>query len=490
MSTTERFSSRWALLLAALGMAIGTGNIWRFPRVAAENGGGAFLVPWLLFLFLWSIPLLMVEFSMGKSARMGVLGAFGKTVGARFVWMGAFVAFCTTAILFYYSVVTGWALRYALGSVTGDLWTGEGEAAWNAFLESRWQPVLFHGVAVTLAAWVVSRGVVRGIEKANRFLRPVLVLLLGIMAIRVLGLPGSGAGLEFLFRPEFGRLTDHEVWLEALSQSAWSTGAGWGLLLTYAGYMRSREDIALNSVLCGLGNNSASLLAAIVIVPTVFALAPDPREVLAAGNEGLAFVWIPNLFREMPGGRVFMPVFFIALAVAAVSSLLAMLEMATRVLVDFGLRRGAAISCVAGVVFVCGLPSAISMDVFKNQDWVWGLGLMVSGAFFAFAAIRFGVERMRVEVVNPGSDLKVGRAFVFIVTWLVPVEFAVMLGWWFIQSIRSYDPDHWAHPVRVFSVGTCLAQWGIVLLTFVIANAWLARRSRVGDAVRGGGGAS
>lgn len=118
---TEMFSSRWALVLAALGMAIGTGNIWRFPRVAAENGGGAFLIPWLIFLFLWSIPLLMVEFSMGKSTRLGVIGAFGKALGMRYVWMGAFVAFCTTAIMFYYSVVTGWAVKYAVGSMTGSL---------------------------------------------------------------------------------------------------------------------------------------------------------------------------------------------------------------------------------------------------------------------------------------------------------------------------------------------------------------------------------
>ena len=271
----ELFSSRWALILAALGMAIGTGNIWRFPRVAAENGGGAFLIPWLLFLFLWSIPLLMVEFAMGKTARRGVLGAFGKVVGGRYIWMGCFVAFCTSAIMFYYSVVTGWAFKYAAGSITGSLWGSDGKAYWEGFLASDWQPILFHGLAVAGTAWIVSRGVVRGIERANRILIPALLLLLFIMAGRVLTLPGAGSGLEFLFRPDFQKLADYEVWLAALSQSAWSTGAGWGLLLTYAAYMKSREDITVNAFLCGLGNNSASLLAAIVILPTVFALVPN-----------------------------------------------------------------------------------------------------------------------------------------------------------------------------------------------------------------------
>ena len=477
---TEMFSSRWALVLAALGMAIGTGNIWRFPRVAAENGGGAFLIPWLIFLFLWSIPLLMVEFAMGKSTRLGVIGAFGKALGMRYVWMGAFVAFCTTAIMFYYSVVTGWAVKYAVGSITGSLWTTEGSAYWESFLSSGWQPILFHAVAITGTALIVGRGVVRGIEVANRILIPLLVLLLGVMAVKVLSLPRATTGLEYLFAPDFEKLADYKVWLAALSQSAWSTGAGWGLLLTYAVYMRTREDITINAFLCGLGNNSASLLSAIVIVPTVFALQPGATEalaVLAAGNEGLAFTWIPNLFREMTGGRVFMPVFFVALCVAAVSSLIAMVELAVRVLMDFGLERRRAIAAVAVTAFLCGIPSALSIDFFKNQDWVWGLGLMVSGAFFAFAAIRFGLERMRNEILNAdGSDMHVGRWFTVFVMFLVPLEFVAMIAWWFGTTIASSSVSQWADPLGKFSVGTCLAQWAIIVVTFMLANAWLGRR--------------
>lgn len=476
--TGELFSSRWALVLATLGMAIGTGNIWRFPRVAAENGGGAFLIPWLLFLFLWSIPLLMVEFAMGKTARQGVLGAFGKIVGGKYIWMGCFVAFCTSAIMFYYSVVTGWAFKYAAGSVSGGLWGSDGKAYWEGFLASGWQPIVFHGAAIIGTAWIVSRGVIRGIERANRILIPALIGLLIVMAVKVLTLPGAANGLEFLFRPDFEKLKDYEVWLAALSQSAWSTGAGWGLLLTYAAYMRSRDDIAVNAFLCGLGNNSASLLAAIVIVPTVFALVPGDAaamEVLGAGNEGLAFIWIPNLFQEMPAGRVFMPVFFCALAIAAISSLIAMVELATRVFVDFGCTRRRAIVTVASLTFLCGIPSALNMDVFQNQDWVWGLGLMVSGAFFAFAAIRFGVERIRVEIINTETaDMPIGRWFTLVVTFLVPIEFVVMLTWWLVQA-AGWE-ERWADPFRPTGVGTCFLQWGVVLITFLVANGAIRRK--------------
>ena len=123
----ELFSSRWTLVLAALGMAIGTGNIWRFPRIAAENGGGAFLIPWILFLFLWSIPLIMAEFAIGKKTRLGPAAAFGKLVGPKYNWMGAFIAFCTIAIMFYYSVVAGWCLKYTFAALTGELTTINGK---------------------------------------------------------------------------------------------------------------------------------------------------------------------------------------------------------------------------------------------------------------------------------------------------------------------------------------------------------------------------
>ncbi len=138
MRVNESFTSRYGLLVAALGMAVGTGNIWRFPRIVAQNGGGAFLIPWLIFLFLWAIPLLMVETAMGRHTRFGVVGAFGKLIGKRFTWMGCFVGWCTMAITFYYSVVTGWCIKYLWAALGGKLLGVDGSAYWESFQATSW----------------------------------------------------------------------------------------------------------------------------------------------------------------------------------------------------------------------------------------------------------------------------------------------------------------------------------------------------------------
>ena len=163
MSRLETFSSRWAIIIAGLGMAVGTGNLWRFPRIAAQNGGAAFLIPWMLFLVVWSLPLMIAEFGLGRGARRGPIGAFASLVGKRYAWMGGFVAVTTIMIMFYYSVVTGWTLKYFVASVSGGL-TGHSDAYWEAYSTSVWQPIVFHVVAVLLAGTVVARGIVNGIE--------------------------------------------------------------------------------------------------------------------------------------------------------------------------------------------------------------------------------------------------------------------------------------------------------------------------------------
>lgn len=484
-AAVERFSSRWALLYAAIGMAIGTGNIWRFPRVAAQNGGAAFLIPWFIFLFLWSIPLLIVELGMGKKTRMGTIGAFGS-IRRNHTWMGGYVGLCTLAITFYYCVVTGWCFRYSFASLIdlaipmasipgGGLWRSDTTAFWTAFSGS-WPSVIFHGASVIVASAIIVRGVVNGIEKANRILIPSLFALLLIAAVRAVTLPGAAAGLNFLFEPKWKDLLDHRIWLEGLSQSAWSTGAGWGLILTYAVYMRKEDSIVTNSFLAGLGNNSASLLAAMATIPTVFAVLPAAQALTTVTDTGpvstgLTFIWIPRLFEEISGGRFFLFVFFLALSVAALSSLISMVELGTRILMDFGLSRKRAVSLIAAGCFVLGIPSALDPLFFQNQDWVWSVGLLLSGLFFSVTIIRYGVEKFRKEIVEDSdSDIYLGKIFNFIVAFLIPVEFAAMLAWWFTQAATSYDPRFWWHPFRTFSVGTCLFQWGAVIAFFLLFN--------------------
>ncbi len=476
MAGLERFSSRWAIILAGLGMAVGTGNLWRFPRVAAQNGGAAFLIPWLIFLFTWSLPLLIAEFGLGRGARRGPVGAFAVLVGRRFAWMGGFVVMTAVMIMFYYSVVTGWALKYffLMGFSGSPI---DAENYWRVYSVSIWQPVLFHVLAVSIGVAIVARGVTNGIEKANRVLIPLLFVLLVLSVARAVTLDGAELGLSFLFKPELGALLNYRTWLEALTQSAWSTGAGWGLILSYAVYIKREEDVVASSVAIGFGNNTASLLAAMAILPTIFAVLPpsNAEGVLATGNLGMTFIWIPQLFGQVVGGQWLLPCFFLALFFAALSSLIAMIELASRLFMDFGLSRRSAVLIVGLATCLFGIPSAVSPSVFENQDWVWGLGLMISGMFISVAVTRYGPSRFRMDFLKGSPDI--GPSFDWIMRYLIPVQFVLMFGWWMYQAVTVYDPESWWNPLRTNSLGTCLVQWGIVLLFLGVFNSRLAAAS-------------
>lgn len=507
---TEAFSSRWVMMLAMLGMAVGTGNIWRFPRIAAQNGGGEFIVAWVAFLLLWSIPLILVEFGAGRKTRAGPVGAFIQLLGPRWAWMGAFIAFVAVAIMFYYSVVAGWTLRYVVASALGEIPGAEPGAFWQAYTTS-WWPVITHGVAMGAGAFVVARGV-RAIERVASVLMPILLVLVVVLAARAVTLPHASGGLAYLFSVDWGELANAEIWLQALTQNAWDTGAGWGLVLTYAAYLRPNEDTALNAFVLPTANNTVSLLAGIMVLCTVFAVVPDlvaqlavrpdalsaypelagavrggapltseliQRTIFASGNEGLTFIWMPQLFASIPLGRLFMLVFFVALAFAAFTSLIAMIELGTRVLRDAGVPRARAIRVVGIGGFLLGLPSAYSLQVLHNQDWVWGVALVLSGLFFAIAVIGHGVRRFREEQLNHGdSDIQVGRWWDLVIGVLVPLQALVLLVWWLYQA-RGWDPTGWLAPFAVENVGTILLQWGVVLAALLLANRWIARRTEV-----------
>jgi NSS family neurotransmitter:Na+ symporter len=491
------------MMLTMLGMAVGTGNIWRFPRIASQNGGGEFLVTWIVFLFTWSIPLILVEFGMGRLTRVGPIGAFVKTMGPKWAWMGAFIAWVATAIMFYYAVVCGWTLHYVWAALSGAVPGTEPGTYWQGYATSGW-PLLAHGISIGLATYVVAHGV-RGIERVVSILMPILIVLVIVLTVRAVTLPGAEAGLAYLFGVDWERLGDATIWLHALTQNAWDTGAGWGLILVYAAYLREKEDTALNGFILPMANNTISLLAGMMVMSTVFAVVPQlvasletnpdalaaypqlaeavrsgaavnsdllQRTIFGAGNEGITFIWMPQLFARVPFGQAFMVLFFLALFFAAFTSLVSMVELATRVLSDAGVDRPRAVRLVGVLGFILGVPSALSLDVLHNQDWVWGVGLMVSGLFFAIAVVRYGVRRFREEQLNhESSDIRIGRWWDLVVGVLVPVQAVALIVWWLWQVWGPGALD----PFGVENVGTVLFQWGAILLVLLIANRYLAR---------------
>ncbi len=462
--------SKLGFIMAALGMAIGTGNIWRFPRVVSQNGGGAFIIAWLVFLFTWSMPLIIIEFSIGNHFKKGILSSFKEGMGEKFTWMGSYVALVSTAILFYYAVVTGWCLKYLYGSIFNFKSLSKPEHYWQGFTSS-YQPIFFDAIALSLGAIVIAYGISGGIEKVNKIIIPSLFIILIVGVVRALTLPGGLKGLNFLFNPDFSKLKDYNVWLQALTQSAWSTGAGWGLILTYSIYTGEKDDSVATSATIGFGNDSASLLAAMLVVPTLFyALRGNEKklfEVLSSGNQVLTFISVPSLFHKIPMGQIVLILFFLALFFAAFTSLLSLLELPVRILIDSGLSRRKSIFFIALISFVFGIPSAISMKIFNNQDFTWSLGLMLSGFFFALFVIKYGVEKFRKEMVDKTSSIKLGIVFDIIVKYIIPIEFATVLVWWLYKSLKL---SKWNNLFGEYSLLSVLSQWLFFIVLFIIFN--------------------
>lgn len=477
VKSEERFSSKLGLLLSVLGIAIGTGNIWRFPRIAAQNGGedgaGAFLIAWLCFLFLWSIPLIIAEYGIGRNGRKGIIGSFSDLIGKKKGWMGGFIGFVATAIMFYYSVVAGWCLYYLFQSIgvgLPDSYQGSLQV-WESF-HANGLPVAFHAVVMLCGAFIVIKGI-SSIERVNKILIPSLLVVLLVSLAKSLSLEGSGAGISYLFTPDWSTLKNPQIWLEALTQNAWDTGAAWGLILTYATYMRKSDDVTISAFQTGIGNNLVSLLAAVIIFSTVFgtlgstmsnAEVLDVMKTSGPAGTGLTFIWMPQLFASMTGGGIFSVLFFLGLSFAAFSSLLSMIELAVKVFVDTGMTRKKATIFVSGAGFAFGIPSALNLTFFANQDFVWGVGLMVSGAFISYAVINFGADKFRENLVNSDeSKTNLGPWWTIIIKYVVPVEVITLLFWWMYLSATEYAPDTWYNPFDPFSVSTVLVQWAIAL---------------------------
>ena len=293
--------------------------------------------------------------------------------------------------------------------------------------------------------------------------------------------------MAYLFTPDWSTLTEPRIWLEALTQNAWDTGAAWGLILTYGAYMRMQDNITVSALQTGIGNNMVSLVAATIIFSTVFGILGNDMtngEILEVmqtsgpASTGLTFIWMPQLFDSMPGGQIFAILFFLGLTFAAFSSLISMIELATKVFVDMGIsRKRAAIGvCMAGFIF--GLPSALSLDFFANQDFVWGVGLMVSGGFMSFAVIGFGADKFRRTIVNTSeSGLQLGKWWTFVLKYVVPVQVVTLLSWWIYLSASVYAPDTWYNPLSPFSVATVFVQWGVAMTLFLIYNRQIANKT-------------
>jgi NSS family neurotransmitter:Na+ symporter len=518
MAESDQFSGRLGLIFASIGAAIGTGNIWRFPRMVGANGGGTFLIPWLFFLFVWSIPLVIAEFAMGKRSRVGTVGTFRIFAGKKFAWMGLWTAWISTAIGFYYAIVAGWCLKYFQLGISGGL-TGDGvdtTEVWNTFLQSPMQVIAFQALIIAITLLAIWKGA-KAIEKVNVLLMTSLFVLL----FMTLGLSlwmdmsdGSLDGALFMFTVDPDMLMEPEVWINGLSQSAWSCSAGMGMCITYAVYMRKDEDTVLNAFTMGFANNSISIIAGLAVLSAIFAVSADPLTTVTNGSSAITFLALPEVFAQAPGGAVgafvMMAGFFLALSFAAITSMISTVELCVRNFVDHGYDRQKSVLITSLAIFFFGLPSAlmwIKLDAggvafpefLEVQDHIWGYGLMFSGLFIAFSIWKYGYVKWKKEVelgkaapglkgylgvgvsafrddfINTGdNDLEVGRWWDICLYLAFPFLFSVLMLSYFGDMIANTD-DVW-NPANPKGLGIILAFWGIVATVFIVLNKTLIQR--------------
>ena len=518
MAESDQFNGRLGLIFASIGAAIGTGNIWRFPRMVGANGGGTFLIPWLFFLFIWSIPLVIAEYAMGKRSRTGTIGTFRIFAGRRFAWMGLWTAWISTAIGFYYAVVSGWTLKYFQLGITGAL-TGEDvdtTEVWNAFLQSPGQVIFFQFIVILLVLGAIWKGA-KAIEKVNFYLMISLFALLFLTLFLSLWMDFSDGTLDgalFMFTVDFDMLFEPEVWINGLSQSAWSCSAGMGMCITYAVYMRKDEDTVLNAFTMGLANNSISIIAGLAVLSAIFAVNPDPLATVTGGSSAITFLALPEVFAQAPGGTIgplfMMAGFFLALSFAALTSMISTVELCVRNFVDHGYERERSVLITGIALFLFGLPSAVLWvkldgagvafpEFLEVQDHIWGYGLMFSGLFIAFSIWKYGYVKWRSEVdagtapdgfagylgfgvsafrddfINTGdNDLEVGRWWDVLIYIAFPILFIVLMGSYFTDMIANTE-DVW-NPSNPKGLSIILLFWGVVATTFMLLNKFLIAR--------------
>mgnify|MGYP001479587625 FL=1 len=518
MGQSDQFNGRLGLIFASIGAAIGTGNIWRFPRMVGANGGGTFLIPWLFFLFVWSIPLVIAEFAMGKRSRTGTIGTFRIFAGKKFAWMGLWTAWISTAIGFYYAIVAGWTIKYFQLGLTGGL-TGDGvdtTEVWNAFLQSPMQVIFFQFIVIALTLAAIWKGA-KAIEKVNM----VLMISLFVLLFMSLGLSlwmdfsdGTLDGAMFMFTVNPDMLWEPEIWINGLSQSAWSCSAGMGMAITYAVYMRKDEDTVLNAFTMGLANNSISVIAGLAVLSAIFAVSSDPLATVTGGSSAITFLALPEVFAQAPGGAVgpfiMMTGFFLALSFAALTSMISTVELCVRNFVDHGYNREKSVAITGAAIFLFGLPSAfvwIKLDsagvafpeFLEVQDHIWGYGLMFSGLFIAFSIWKYGYIRWKAQVaageapgglkgylgvgvsafrddfINTGdNDIVVGRWWDILLYIAFPILFAILMLSYFGDMIANTE-DVW-NPGNPKGLGIILMFWGVVAALFIFLNKYLIQR--------------
>ena len=480
MAEREQWRSRVGFIFAAVGSAVGVGNVWRFPYMAYENGGGAFLIPYFFALLTAGIPMLVLEFGIGRrhkgSAPVAIAGAVGKKRGE---WLGWWQVLVTFVLSTYYVVIIGWALSYFFLAFHGSWGETPGHYFFADFLDMSPTPlalgsIQYHILAATLTVWAMNWlalfiGVGRGLEAANKIIMPLLMALFLIMLGRVMTFPHAAEGLQWFFEPDFASITKFKVWAAAYGQIFFSLGVGFAIMITYSSYLPDRSDINNNAFITALINCGFSLLAGMVIFGVLGHMAAQQGvgvdKVISSGV-GLAFVTIPAAINMLPASQLFGTLFFLALFLAGLSSLMSITEACCAALMDkFGWSRriaSSAVTCAAAflsLLFVtqAGLSILDIVDHFLNNYGIVFTGL----AEVILLAWWSRLDSIR-DQVNRTSDFRIGAWWNLCLMVVTPV----VLGYMAVANMAGdFEKNYGDYP----TVALLFYGWCVVVIIFVLS---------------------
>ncbi len=438
----EHWGSRLGFIMATAGSAIGLGSLWRFPYITGQNGGGAFVLLYLLFTFLIGIPIFLGELIIGRSAQKSSVGAYSALSNdSQWSMVGWLNILTNFLILSYYSVVSGWSLNYALMSLNNFTLGKTPEQIREVFSILYQSPdinLLWHFIFMLITAGVVYGGVRKGIEYWSKILTPALLVILVGLFIFALFLPGFPDAAKFILYPDFSKLSSNGV-LNALGMSFFTLSVGLGILVTYGSYMKPEEDIPKTGFIIGAVSVSVSLFAALMIFPIVFTFGFEPE-----GGPGLVFKTLPVLFAKMPATLVLSTVFFTLFVFTALTSSISIIEVLVSNLMEiFQWSRKKAVVICATTAFILGIPTALAGsgamfpnwskmyngDFFDTLNYVTGSWMMPLGGLLAAIFIGWRVDRniAKAEFERGSTLVFLVRGWLFLLKWVAPVGVFIII---------------------------------------------------------------
>ena len=476
--TADRWGTRTGFLLAAVGSAIGLGNIWRFPYVAYSNGGGAFFVPYVFALLTAGIPLLALEYAMGHRWRGSAPLVF-RRMHRRAEWIGWWQVAVAFVISSYYAVVLAWAGAYTWYSI-GTQWGDEpGDFFQGTFLRAAAEPGQVGGLVPAVLiplvlVWAINLainygGVSGGIERAVRYMIPALIISFLVLVVRAVTLPGAASGLDALFRPDFSALTDSSVWVAAYGQIFFTLSIAFAIMITFASYLPRQTDLTDNAFIAGFANCSFELLAGIGVFAAIGFIAQQtgvPVDEAATDGVGLAFVAFPGIINELPGlNSLFGVLFFGSLVLAGLTSLISIVEVLVAALRDkFGLSRSAAVTLGGGTCAAVSLLYATEgglyfLDTADNFINSFGIALTGLAEVIVVAWVLRRLNTMR-DHANAISDIRLGRWWVVSLAVITPIVLGVQA---FLNFQTNITSNYEGYPTGFLLI----AGWGVALAALV-----------------------